>query len=237
MEVVMMRSRFPTESETADYRPGIALSQPDGSRTSPTVSVTMTEYDIVSGVASHILRDVLPTLLMNNHHRPTLYRIQWILARLVTGDRVTSRVLAENLEVSQRTIARDIDYLMNVLHVPMVYDYVKKSYVLTGPIPVLFSLPSGIAERMNTASEPETIQLAVDPLIAEHVRHMRIHPSQRFITSNDGSLILEMRLGVSESLAQWILSFGGRIRPIAPEHLKQRVRTAAELILADGKDS
>ncbi len=74
--------------------------------------------------------------------RPTLYRLQAILVRLSRGDRVTASIMADILEVSSRTVARDFDYLINRLHVPMEYNYVKKSYVLTGPLPSLLTPPS-----------------------------------------------------------------------------------------------
>jgi predicted DNA-binding transcriptional regulator YafY len=51
-------------------------------------------------------------------------------------------MMAAELNVSLRTAARDFDYLMHSLHVPLTYDYRKKSYVLTGEIPPILIEPS-----------------------------------------------------------------------------------------------
>lgn len=77
------------------------------------------------------------TAYMKSAMRPTLIRLQAILLRLSKGERVTASMMAKELQVSARTIARDFDYLINGLHAPIAYDYSRKSYVLTGPLPPL----------------------------------------------------------------------------------------------------
>lgn len=72
--------------------------------------------------------------------RPMLIRIRIILQHLANGQRVTAGQMAESLDVSTRTIARDFDYMMNGLELPISYEYKMKSYVLAGPLPSLFSL-------------------------------------------------------------------------------------------------
>ncbi len=104
------------------------------------VIATMTIDGRVSGVPSQILREPI-SAPMKSAMRPTLYRLQAILMRLSRGERVTANHMAEDLEVSVRTVARDIDYLINTLHVPMSYHYSKKSYVLDGPLPSLLRPP------------------------------------------------------------------------------------------------
>lgn len=69
-----------------------------------------------------------------------LIRIRIILQHLADGKRVTAGQMAESLDVSTRTIARDFDYMMNSLELPISYEYKRKSYVLAGPLPSLFSL-------------------------------------------------------------------------------------------------
>jgi len=69
-----------------------------------------------------------------------LIRIRIILQHLADGKRVTAGQMAESLDVSARTIARDFDYMMNGLELPICYEYKRKSYVLAGPLPSLFSL-------------------------------------------------------------------------------------------------
>jgi len=192
----------------------------------------MSVYDIPSAVASYILRDVLPSLLMKNIHRPTLYRIQWILARVVMGEKVTANLLAEQLEVSLRTVTRDIDYLINSLHVPLSYDYLKRSYVLSGPIPILFSLPAGMGDP-EPAGPPTHIVVEIDKSIVQHFKQLMLHPTQRVVRKTSGEHHIHMDLPVNDMLVQWVLSFGGKVRVIEPQSLKARVHAMAQGIVAE----
>ncbi len=76
-----------------------------------------------------------------------LIRLRSIVLRLSRGERVTAGILAKTLEVSPRTIARDLDYLANGLELPITYDFQLKSYVLSGPVPSILSIhPSRYSE-------------------------------------------------------------------------------------------
>mgnify|MGYP001156572407 CR=1 FL=1 len=104
---------------------------------------TMTVDGIVSDVASQFLSEP-GTAYMKSAMRPTLYRLQAILVRLQRGERVTASMMAQELDVSHRTIARDFDYLINRLHAPIEYDFARKSYVLTGPLPSVLTPPEQV---------------------------------------------------------------------------------------------
>lgn len=69
-----------------------------------------------------------------------LTRLRSIVLRLSRGERVTAGILAKAMEVSPRTIARDLDYLANGLELPITYDFQRKSYVLKGPVPSILSI-------------------------------------------------------------------------------------------------
>lgn len=69
-----------------------------------------------------------------------LIRIRIILQHLTDGQRVTAGQMARLLDVSQRTIARDFDYMMNALDLPIKYEFMLKSYILDGPLPSIFSV-------------------------------------------------------------------------------------------------
>lgn len=79
---------------------------------------------------------------MQPANRPIIVRLRIILAHLQRGERVTAGLIAAELHVSTRTVARDFDYLINGLRVPLMYDYREKSYVLTGEIPPILIDPS-----------------------------------------------------------------------------------------------
>jgi len=59
---------------------------------------------------------------MHTAIRPTIVRLRAILARLQRGERVTAGIMAAELNVSLRTIARDLDYLMNSLIPPILIE-------------------------------------------------------------------------------------------------------------------
>lgn len=53
-----------------------------------------------------------------------------IVELLQLGKRVTVASVAEDLQVSARTVARDLEYLVHVLGAPISYDRVLRSFVL-----------------------------------------------------------------------------------------------------------
>lgn len=69
-----------------------------------------------------------------------LIRIRIILQHLTNGQRVTAGHMARVLDVSQRTIARDFDYMINGLDLPIKYEFGRKSYILDGPLPSIFAV-------------------------------------------------------------------------------------------------
>ncbi|MCU0848444.1 MAG: transcriptional regulator [Spirochaetes bacterium] len=71
--------------------------------------------------------------------KPLLSRIQFIDARIRDGKYPNSRKLAEEYEVSERTIHRDIDYMRDMLGCPIEYNKNKRGYYYAEPF---FSLPS-----------------------------------------------------------------------------------------------
>lgn len=71
-----------------------------------------------------------------------LVRIRTILQHLVEGQRVTAAGMARTLDVSQRTVARDFDYMMNGLDLPIRYEHSQRTYILAGPLPSIFAVKS-----------------------------------------------------------------------------------------------
>ncbi len=181
-------------------------------------------------VASHVIREVLPSLFMRSGNRSTLFRIHAIIARLAAGERVTANTMARLLEVSERTIARDIDYIMNALHVPMDYDFKRKSYVLHGPIPTFYAIPPTVPTASPVVHEVTTVEFAIDPALADGLRASVLHPSQRIVNTPDG-VRLRMEVPPNDALVQWTLGFGPRLRVVSPEHFRDRVVAAAQAIV------
>jgi len=68
------------------------------------------------------------------HSRPPLYRFQEIFHAIKTGRYPNRTKLAETIEVTTKTIQRDIDYMRYQLSVPIEFDFAKGGYYFTRPI-------------------------------------------------------------------------------------------------------
>jgi predicted DNA-binding transcriptional regulator YafY len=68
------------------------------------------------------------------HSRPPLYRFQEIFHAIKTGRYPNRTKLAETIEVTTKTIQRDIDYMRYQMSVPIEFDFGKGGYYFTKPI-------------------------------------------------------------------------------------------------------
>ena len=68
------------------------------------------------------------------HSRPPLYRFQEIFHAIKTGRYPNRTKLAETIEVTTKTIQRDIDYMRYQMSVPIEFDFARGGYYFTKPI-------------------------------------------------------------------------------------------------------
>ena len=68
------------------------------------------------------------------HSRPPLYRFQEIFHAIKTGRYPNRTQLAHTIEVTTKTIQRDIDYMRYQLNLPIEFDYAQGGYYFTKPI-------------------------------------------------------------------------------------------------------
>jgi hypothetical protein len=69
------------------------------------------------------------------HSRPPLYRFQEIFHAIIKTGRYPNRTkLAETIEVTTKTIQRDIDYMRYQMSVPIEFDFAEGGYYFTRPI-------------------------------------------------------------------------------------------------------
>src|SRR4051794_26796119 len=71
-----------------------------------------------------------PTL----HSRPPLERMMRMHARLQSGRYPNCRKLAEELEVSSKTVQRDLDFMRYRLGLPIAYDQFRFGFFYTEPV-------------------------------------------------------------------------------------------------------
>jgi proteasome accessory factor B len=68
------------------------------------------------------------------HSRPPLNRFQEIFHAIKTGRYPNRTKLAETIEVTTKTIQRDIDYMRYQMSVPIEFDFAKGGYYFTKPM-------------------------------------------------------------------------------------------------------
>jgi proteasome accessory factor B len=68
------------------------------------------------------------------HSRPPLYRFQEIFHAIKTGRYPNRTKLAETIEVTTKTIQRDIDYMRYQMSVPIEFDFARGGYYFTEPM-------------------------------------------------------------------------------------------------------
>jgi hypothetical protein len=68
------------------------------------------------------------------HSRPPLSRFQEIFHAIKTGRYPNRTKLAETIEVTTKTIQRDIDYMRYQMSVPIEFDFARGGYYFTRPI-------------------------------------------------------------------------------------------------------
>ncbi len=68
------------------------------------------------------------------HSRPPLYRFQEIFHAIKTGRYPNRTQLAQTIEVTTKTIQRDIDYMRYQLNLPIEFDYSRGGYYFTKPM-------------------------------------------------------------------------------------------------------
>jgi predicted DNA-binding transcriptional regulator YafY len=68
------------------------------------------------------------------HSRPPLYRFQEIFHAIQTGRYPNRTKLAETIEVTTKTIQRDIDYMRYQMSVPIEFDFAKGGYYFAKPM-------------------------------------------------------------------------------------------------------
>jgi predicted DNA-binding transcriptional regulator YafY len=79
--------------------------------------------------------NLAPTLKSRTlHSRPPLYRFQEIFHAIKTGRYPNRTKLAETIEVTTKTIQRDIDYMRYQMSVPIEFDFARGGYYFTRPI-------------------------------------------------------------------------------------------------------
>jgi proteasome accessory factor B len=88
----------------------------------------------------------MPQVVETLHSRPPVERMMRIHARIKAGRFPNCVGLAKEIEVSPRTIKRDVDFMKHRLHLPIEYDSQRYGYFYTRPVDQFPGVPISSAE-------------------------------------------------------------------------------------------
>jgi predicted DNA-binding transcriptional regulator YafY len=100
---------------------------------------------VLSALEATSRANTTPARARTLHSRPPLYRFQEILHAIRSGRYPNRTKLAADIEVTTKTIQRDLDYMRYQMSIPIEFDYTRGGYYLTQPIDKLplFELAEG----------------------------------------------------------------------------------------------
>ena len=186
------------------------------------------------------------------HSRPPLARMVRLHEWLMANRYPNCRKIAEEFEVSGKTVQRDINFMRDQMGLPIDYDKGRFGFHYTRPvtgfpamalaegkakknpwhqsIPPALGVPSQLSASDRRASVPGRIRF--DSEAAAAVRRRIWHPTQVIRNLPGGGIELSLRARDEWEIARWVLSWAGRASVIEPVRLRQQVRQLAREIAA-----
>ncbi len=90
----------------------------------------------------------------------------------------------------------------------------------------------GSAFGIYRSDQPVTVKLMFTSVVAPFVKERRWHDSQRVVAREHGQIEMNLEVGLTPELVQWVLGFGANVRVLEPEALRHRIKSAAEDVVA-----
>jgi predicted DNA-binding transcriptional regulator YafY len=179
---------------------------------------------------------------------------EWLMANRYPN----CRKIAEEFEVSAKTVQRDVNFMRDQLGLPIEYEKVRFGFYYSRPVPGFPSIggpsakdaappakprlnpwrrsqppPLGDKQSLATGGRPRgPVRIGFDTESARVVRSRTWHPSQILLALPDGTVEMTVQPRDDWELACWILSWGGHAWVIDPPRLRTQLRELARTILA-----
>lgn len=163
------------------------------------------------------------------------------------------RKMADEFEVSPKTIQRDINFMRDRLRLPIDYDEAMFGFRYTR---VVQSFPANIAsaraarEEMARAARPFSmgpqgagappacekgrvlVRIHFDAEAAAAVQERQWHPSQEITPLEDGKIEFTVLLPSFTWIERWVLSWGAHASVREPDRLRRRILRIARAMIA-----
>jgi predicted DNA-binding transcriptional regulator YafY len=161
------------------------------------------------------------------------------------------RKMAEEFEVSAKTVQRDINFMRDQMGLPIDYDRGRFGFYYTRPVSGLPAIGMaaareiGVRQRRPAAAplgeRPALgavsrggipVRIGFDAEAARTVRNRTWHPSQVIRPLPGGGLELTLRARDEAEITRWVLSWGTHAWVIEPTRVRLLMREVARAILA-----
>jgi len=186
------------------------------------------------------------------HSRPPLARMLRLHEWLMGNRYPNCRRLAEEFEVSAKTVQRDVNFMRDQMGLPIEYDKRRFGFHYTRAVTALpamgtatgkgggnlwrASAPPAIGEKPGLATAARgggvAVRIRFDADSARAVRGRTWHATQVIHGAPDGEVEMTLRARDEWEIARWVLSWGGHAWVMEPARLRNRVREIAREILA-----
>lgn len=185
------------------------------------------------------------------YSRPPLARMLRLHEWLMENRYPNCRKMAEEFEVSAKTVQRDVNFMRDQMGLPIEYDNERFGFHYTRAVtgfptmgasagtgrknPWRYAAPPAIGEKPALAAagrEGIAVRIRFDAASARAVRGRTWHSTQVIHALPGGAVEMTLRTRDEGEIARWVLSWGGRAWVIDPPRLRNRVREIAREILA-----
>lgn len=154
-----------------------------------------------------------------NLGRPFMERVSRIHALLKSNrhEQWNCTTIAAELEVSSKTVLRDITFMRDRLGYPIEFDRNQRrnTYYYSGS----FEAKAGL----NLQSSTHPIALRFCARAACEIRRRYWHATQRIEEQPNGVLTIYLSVHATNDLVSWILGWGDQVKVISPRSLALRV--------------
>ena len=185
------------------------------------------------------------------YSRPPLARMIRLHEWLMSGRYPNCRKIAEEFEVSGKTVQRDVNFMRDQMGLPIEYDKERFGFRYTRPVTgfpemgVMTGKSGGkpwrdaglpaIGERVALSGDEGggiVVRIGFDAESAREVRGRVWHPTQVMRAITGGGIEMTVRARDEWEIARWVLSWGGHAWVIGPPRVRNLVREIAREILA-----
>ena len=195
-------------------------------------------------------RGRVETRIGRGYSRPPLARMMRLHEWLMANRYPNCRKIAEEFEVSGKTVQRDVNFMRDRMGLPIEYDKGRFGFHYTHSVTVFPALGISVGKSrenpwrqspppMGESPAPPAggrhgfpVRVRFDAASARAVRGGTWHATQVIRTLADGTMEMNFRARDEWEIAVWVLGWGGHAWVIEPPRVRTRVREIAREILA-----